>query len=92
MDWKTIIELALTIIVAVAMIWVIPWLKQRLGSEQLANVWKYVCIAVRAAEQIYKAIPKSGEQKKAYVVQWLENQGIEVDEAMIEAAVKQLTD
>ena len=50
-------------------------------------------IAVAAAEQIYVGSGR-GEEKKAYVIDWLRSHGITVDEekldALIEAAVYEL--
>lgn len=51
-------------------------------------------IAVTAAEQIYTGSGR-GEEKKAYVLNWLQEHGITVDaeklDALIEAAVYDLT-
>ena len=51
-------------------------------------------IAVAAAEQIYTGSGR-GEEKKAYVLEWLRAHGITVDDekldAMIEAAVYELS-
>jgi len=52
-----------------------------------------VKIAVSAAEQIYNGSGR-GPEKKAYVLEWLKQRGITVDEAkldaMIESAVYEL--
>ena len=51
-------------------------------------------IAVAAAEQIYTGSGR-GEEKKAYVLEWLRSHGVTVDDekldAMIEAAVYELS-
>lgn len=44
-------------------------------------------IAVSAAEQIYKGSGR-GEEKKAYVIQWLREHGITVDEAKLDALIE----
>lgn len=53
----------------------------------------WVKIAVVAAEQLYKGSDR-GEEKKAYVLDWLNKQGITIDadklDAMIEAAVHEI--
>ena len=57
----------------------------------LARIWEWVCIAVQAAEQLFG--PKTGQQKKQYVVDLLTDLGIVVTDkvdAMIEAAVGEL--
>lgn len=62
-------------------------------AEQQKEINAWVKIAVAAAEQIYVGSGR-GEEKKAYVIDWLRNHGITVDEekldALIEAAVYEL--
>lgn len=67
------------------------WYKGKLTDAQVARIWEWVCIAVQAAEQLFG--PKTGEQKKQYVVELLTDLGIVVTDkvdAMIEAAVGEL--
>jgi len=94
-DLTVIVEAALTLIVAVISAFVIPWLKSKISAEKLAEVSEWVKIAVTAAEQIYNG-PGRGEEKKAYVLQFLTEKGYTVDmdasENMIEAAVYELPD
>ena len=69
----------------------VMWYKGKLTDAQVARIWEWVCIAVQAAEQLFG--PKTGEQKKQYVVDFLSGLGIEVTDkidAMIEAAVGEL--
>ena len=67
------------------------WYKGKLTDAQVARIWEWVCIAVQAAEQLFG--PKTGQQKKQYVVDLLTDLGIVVTDkvdAMIEAAVGEL--
>ena len=80
------------ILASVALLYLMPYLKAKLGDAKLKELWKMVCIAVQAAEQIFGA--GKGADKKAYVEESLVAQGIEIGEAvdnMIEAAVYDLT-
>ena len=77
----------------------VPWLKSKIDinngkvSENQAYMIKLVInTAVKAAEQLYNS--DAGKEKKAYVVDLLKEQGIDVDlpevDAAIEAAVLEL--
>lgn len=73
-----------------------PWSSpiSRAGPrQQQAEINAWVKIAVTAAEQIYRGSGR-GEEKKAYVLNWLAEHGITLDEeridALIEAAVYEL--
>ena len=83
MDITTIIEAAAALVAAVITAVVIPYIKSRTTVK----------IAVTAAEQIYRGSGR-GEEKKAYVLNWLAEHGITLDEdridALIEAAVYEL--
>ena len=89
-DYTMLFEGIITVIVALITLFVIPWIKSKLSAEQLAEVIKWVKIAVQAAEMIFKE-SGMGEQKKAYVVKFLNDLGISYDaeqiDSMIESAV-----
>ena len=72
----------------------IPYIKSKTTTEQQKEINAWVKIAVSAAEQIYTGSGR-GEEKKAYVLEWLRSHGVTVDDekldAMIEAAVYELT-
>jgi len=71
----------------------IPWIKRKATSEQMAQAQKWVTIAVEAAEMIYNG-SGLGDAKKAYVKNFLETKGYNLDvgtvDAMIEAAVLEM--
>lgn len=85
MDITTIIEAAAALVAAVITAVVIPYIKSRTTAQQQAEI--------TAAEQIYRGSGR-GEEKKAYVLNWLAEHGITLDEeridALIEAAVYEL--
>lgn len=71
----------------------IPWIRSRITDAQRQHLVAWTKIAVAAAEQIFNGSGR-GEEKKKYVLDFLEKKGIIVDEnsidTAIEAAVKQL--
>lgn len=80
------------ILAGVVLLYLMPYLQAKLGDAKLRELWKMVCIAVQAAEQLFG--PGKGVDKKAYVEETLVAQGVEIGEAvnnMIEAAVYDLT-
>lgn len=93
MDITTIIEAVFALIAAVITAIVIPYIKSRTTAQQQEQINAWVRIAVTAAEQIYVGSGR-GDEKKEYVVAWLQEHGVTVDEskldALIEAAVYNL--
>lgn len=92
-DITFIIEAVITIIVFVVGTFLIPWIKQKIGDGKTNELLRWVGIFVRAAEQIYRE-SGMGVQKKAYVMQKLQEKGYSLDleaiDEMIEAAVLEL--
>lgn len=66
------------------------WLQARTTAEQRDTLWNVVVTCVEAAEQMLGA--GAGMDKYSLVVDWLKKAGYKVDEAMIEAAVKEMND
>lgn len=93
MDITTIVELVIKLIVAIIIAFVIPLIKSKTNASQLAIAKIMVKAAVEAAEQIFGE-GGTGEQKKAYVLNYLNDLGIKLDadslEVMIEAAVLEM--
>ena len=89
MDYTQIISAVIALVSALVSAFLIPWLKKKIGAEDLKKWQAYVEIAVRAAEQLYAA--NEGAEKKAYVLQYLAERGIVFDsdtvDKLIEAAV-----
>lgn len=73
-------------------VFVIPYIKQKLGQEKFDESLKWVKIAVMAAEQLYDS--SKGEEKKQYVLYYLDQRGIKLDastlDKMIESCVLEL--
>ncbi len=94
-DLTTILQAAITLLAAVITVFVIPWIKSKTNKTQREQIEAWVGIAVAAAEQLWKGREKAGEDKKRYVLEFLEKKGftINMDEldAMIEAEVLRLS-
>lgn len=88
-----VVEAVAALIGAVVTAFVVPYIKSRTTTNQQQQINAWVRIAVTAAEQIYAGSGR-GEEKKAYVIDWLRKHGVTVDEskldALIEAAVFEL--
>jgi uncharacterized membrane protein YraQ (UPF0718 family) len=93
-DITPIIEAIVTLLVAIISAFVIPYIKSKTTAAQQAEIEAWVKIAVTAAEQIYTGSGR-GDEKKAYVIEWLNARNLKVDEtkldALIESAVYQLS-
>ena len=93
-DITPIIEAVIALAGVVVSCVLIPYIKSKTTTEQQKEINAWVKIAVSAAEQIYVGSGR-GEEKKAYVINWLREHGITVDaaklDALIEAAVYELT-
>ena len=92
-DYTLLFEGILTVLFALVTLYVIPWIKSKVTAEELADIIKWVKIAVQAAEMIYKEAGM-GKAKKAYVIEYLNNIGVKYDadkiDGMIESAVLEL--
>lgn len=92
-DITPIIEAVAALVAVIITAVVIPYIKSKTTTQQQAQINAWVKIAVAAAEQIYKGSGR-GEEKKEYVINWLEDRGFTLDEdevdALIESAVYEL--
>ena len=92
MDYTQIISAVIALISALVSAFLIPWLKTKIDANKLQTIKTYVEIGVKAAEQLYAAT--DGEEKKAYVINFLAEHGIRFDvstvDQLIAAAVLQL--
>ena len=92
-DYTALFEGIIMVLAALITIFVIPWLRSKISAEDLAEIMKWVKIAVQAAEMIYKE-SGMGQQKKKYVETFLTDLGIRYDQQqidnLIESAVLEL--
>ena len=91
-DLTQIILAIITLIGAIITKYVIPWIKSKLDDRQYNNLKALIRTGVFAAEQLFST--KEWKEKKAYVVDLLKENGIDVDiaavDALIEATVREL--
>lgn len=89
-DLTPIMEAIIALVVAVITAFVIPWLKGKIDADKLEQIKLWVTVAAEAAEQLYNGTGR-GEEKKAYVVKFLQEKGFTLDpdslDKLIEAAV-----
>ena len=92
-DITEIVKAVVELVVGIAGIFLIPWLKQKIGNEKLAKIVDTIDIFVAAAEQIANREGYDGAWKKQHVKELLEKNGVTVDDTVdefIEAAVIKL--
>lgn len=90
-----ILMLVITLIGVLLTRLVVPWLKLKIGNEELKDIEKWVTVAVTAAEQMKVAgLLPDGQQKKDYVLEFVKDKGITITDeeldALIEAAVYEI--
>ena len=87
MDWNLVLEFALVVAAIAVVVFLVPFLREKLGAERAQQLEELIWKAVQAAEQLFGA--GNGAEKKAYVVEYLENAGIDAAavDTQIEAAV-----
>lgn len=92
-DITPIVEAVVSLVAVVITAIVIPYIKSKTTAEQRKDLAEWIKIAVAAAEQIYKGVGR-GEEKKEFVLNWLDKHNVKVDfdavDAMIESAVFEL--
>ncbi len=81
--FQALIALAAAIVTGI----LIPYIKSKTNAQQQEIISQWVAIAVSAAEQIYNG-PGRGEEKKAYVLQWLADRGMKLDGEAVDAAIE----
>lgn len=85
-DITPVVQAVITLAVALITAFVIPWLKNKIGAQNMDEFMRWVQIAVAAAEQLYTST--DGDAKKAYVVQFLSNKGFKVDTEVLDNAIE----
>lgn len=85
-DITSFVEAVISVCVVFVSMVAIPWLRNKIGAQNLDELLSWVRIAVMAAEQLYNAA--DGEQKKLYVLNYLYEKGYNVDEQDVENAIE----
>lgn len=82
-----IVEAVVALILAIVTAVVIPFIKSKTTAQQRKDIGTWVKLAVEAAEQIYKGSGR-GSEKKAYVLNWLADRNVAVDEYVVEVLIE----
>lgn len=91
-----VIKIVVMVAVLVITRYLVPWLKEKIGTDKLATAEKWVRYAVLKAQQVLWE--QGGQDKKAYVTEFLKEilmaKNIALSDeqldVLIEAAVKQM--
>lgn len=86
-DLTPILEALALLVAAVITTVVIPFIKSKTTSAQQQEINSWVKIAVFAAEQIFNGSGR-GDEKKAYVQNFLAERGFKLDEARVDALIE----
>jgi len=85
-----ITELIVTVIIAVISIYVIPWLKNKIGEDKYKTILEYAETLVRSAEKIYTV--EEWKIKKDYAVHLLnkkiKSMGLKISESEVNAIIE----
>lgn len=65
---------------------ILPLARAKFGSENVEEFLRWVKIGVQAAEQIYAIT--DGEQKKMYVLEFLDSKGYDINEDEVDKAIE----
>lgn len=87
MNITPILQAAAVLLAAVITYVVVPYIKSKTSDSQQRQINAFVQIAVAAAEQVYTGSGQ-GQAKKAYVLEWLREHGITIDEAQLDAMIE----
>ena len=92
-DLTQVATALISLVIALVSAFLVPYLKNRLTTSQFNTMVSWVNIAVEAAEMIYTGSGR-GEEKKEYVVNFLNEKGFSLNsneiDTLIESAVLEL--
>lgn len=92
-DLTEIVKAVITLILALISAYLVPYIKTKVDAGKFEKIKAWVKVAVEAAEMIYVGTGR-GEEKKAYVLEFLKSKGFTLDmtsiDNLIESAVLEL--
>lgn len=86
MNITDILEAFVYVFVLIMSMFVIPAIKNKVGTQNMEEFLRWVDIAVAAAEQLYDST--DGPMKKLYVLNYLTDKGFSVDESELDLAIE----
>jgi hypothetical protein len=89
MNITPILNAVIALVAAVISAFLIPFIRSKVSAQRLATVAELVNFAVKAAEQIYAGSGR-GEEKKAYVVNYLAEKGYVLDVSQVSTEINNL--
>ena len=85
-DITTIAQAVVALLAALVSAFVIPWVKKKIGAENMTEFLKWVDIGVAAAEQLFESTDSVA--KKQYVSVFLESKGFKINAAELDNAIE----
>ena len=85
-DLTPIINAAIAVLAALALRFVVPWLKSKTTETQRKDLEAWVKIAVAAAQQLY--YQEDGAKRKEYVLKFLAEKGFDINDEAIDSAIE----
>lgn len=93
-DLTAFVGALFALLASLVTLYLVPWLKEKLGAEKLAGAAYWVGVLVSAAEQMFKGSGR-GDEKLKWVQGELARRGFTLDtdqiRALIEAQVRELS-
>ncbi|MCI9587894.1 MAG: holin [Oscillospiraceae bacterium] len=81
-----ILQASIALIAALVSAFLIPWLRRNTTAKEREELLKWVSIAVEAAQQLHYQL--EGADRKSYVRAFLTEQGFDVDDQAVDAAIE----
>lgn len=92
LDFTPLLEAVIALVFTLITAFLIPWLKNKYGTETLNKIKSFVEVAVYGAEKAYGA--GNGDKKLAYVEKFLAEKKIKVDfntlKILVDAEIKKM--
>jgi hypothetical protein len=85
-DLTEIISAVIALAVALITAFLIPWMKTKLSASQQEKLVFWLQVAVQSAEEYFRG-PGRGEEKAAYVREFLQDKGYDLDDKVITALI-----
>ena len=86
-DLTPIANSLIALLAAVVSVFLSPWLRRNTTAADREEILGWVELAVQAAEQLYQGAGR-GEEKKQYVLDFLEEKGYQLDSAALDVAIE----
>lgn len=86
MNITPIINAVIALLAALITVFLVPWIKSKVGAQNTDQLLAWVDIGVAAAEQLYNST--DAQKKKQYVLDFLKAKGYTVNTEDVENAVE----